>query len=214
MLQCWPGRLTYQNLLCCCFFLVSSLWLSTSPLVSLTLIASRSGQEMLNLDSPKLFKMETGRQMWEHQCSRDSCNEGVCIKTSICLGCERWCVYLVLLSKPGQAARTSQCLEDLVVICHARGFTTRWLLLGSQLWFILVREGLRKKPRSFPGSCQVRLDLRLLNQHFLRCIAYVIGQNTLENTGRTDTNILLWDVNSRSTAVVYRRARVRVWRWT
>lgn len=37
---------------------------------------------------------------------------------------------------------------------------------------------------------------------------YVIGQNILENTRRTDTNVLFWDVNSTSIAVVYRRAKM------
>lgn len=136
--RCAAGRedLTYQNLLCCCCFVVSSRWLSTSPLVS---FLRRSGQEMLNLDSPKLFNMEMGRQTWEYRCSGVLLyNKGVCIKTSIHLGCQKWCLLLVRLSQPGQAACASRSSQDLVVICLAAGFAMRWLLLGS-----LIYSGLR-----------------------------------------------------------------------
>lgn len=131
----------YQNLPCCCFSLVSSLWLSTSPLVSLTSIASRSGQETLNLDSLKLSKdgdKETNvgipvhwgllQQGGWHQnqhlfyMSYDS---------MICLGCEGQCVYLVLPGRPGPAAHASRCSRDLAVVCLAPCFTTRWLLLRA-----------------------------------------------------------------------------------
>lgn len=110
--------------------------------VSLTLIASRSGQEMLNLGSPKLFNLETGRQTWEHQCSGDSCTKGGLQQNQHLSGV--WKVVGVF-SPSRQARPSSMCIVVLrgSGIFLAPGFTTRWLLLDHSsdlFWFKRDRE--------------------------------------------------------------------------